>query len=181
MSQVSKSRLRSRVLIEIGRSRISGVGVFAVRAIRRGQKIADGISNEDYQEFISWKDFKEFDRQTKEKIKAFCIGTRLGFIPPEDLDFNKLSVEWYMNHSCGGNVGFDLSGDFIALQNIQKGEELTYDYGLAESNPKFRMRFRCGSVNCRRVITGDDWRKKPFRSQKIANMLPALRSNEDKK
>ena len=166
-----------RVLIELKPSRIDlcGVGVFAVSDIKKGEKVADGIADEDYQELIPWTSFSNYDADVRKKIMDFCIGTPEGFIPPEDLDFNKLSIEWYLNHSCEGNCGFDGEGDFVALRNVEQGEELTYDYALAESNPNFRMRCSCRSQNCRRFVTGKDWKDEEFQTKNRDHMLPGLR------
>ncbi|MBV8360450.1 MAG: SET domain-containing protein-lysine N-methyltransferase [Deltaproteobacteria bacterium] len=144
--------------------------------MERTQRVADGITQSDYGRLVSWKYFDELHPDVQEKIKAFCIGTPDGFIPPPKLDFNRLSIEWYMNHSCDGNIGFDMNGDFIARREISKGEELTYDYALAESNPNFRMQCRCGSSNCRSVITGDDWKTPGFQLRNASYMLPRLRN-----
>ncbi len=167
----------AKVLMELKPSKIDrgGVGVFAVTDIRKGQRIASGINQEDYRLLILSKNLKNYDREARKKIRDFCIGTPEGFIPPGDLDFNKLSIEWYLNHSCNGNVGFNESGDFVARKNIKQGDELTYDYGLAESNPSFRMRCKCDAKNCRQMITGNDWKKAEFRRKNLEYMLPRLR------
>ena len=111
----------------------------------------------------------------KEKIDNFCIGTPQGFFPPDEYDFNKLSIEWFMNHSCDGNVGFDEWGDFVAIKEIESGNEMTYDYALSESNPLFKMECKCGNKNCRKIITGNDWKDKNFRNANLKHMLPYLR------
>ncbi len=139
-----------KVLIELRPSRLDGVGVFAATPLKTDQRIAAGIADSDYRRLISWSSLGDYDVAVREKINAFCIGTPDGFIPPDKLDFNRLSVEWYLNHSCDGNVGFDEDGDFVARRPIRKGDELAYDYALAESNPRFRMECRCGSAHCRR-------------------------------
>ncbi len=166
-----------RVLIELRPSHVHrcGVGVFAAADIGSGQKVADGISEEDYQDLIPWSRFESFGPELRKKILDFCIGTPEGFIPPENLDFNKLSIEWYLNHSCEGNCGFDDRGDFVAIRDVGRGEELTYDYGLAESNPMFVMKCTCGSRTCRKIITGNDWKGETFRSRNQERMLPRLR------
>ena len=164
-----------KVLIELRPSPLDGVGVFAVTPLKTDQRIAAGIAEADYRRLISWSSLGDYDIAVREKIAAFCIGTPEGFIPPDKLDFNHLSVEWYLNHSCDGNVGFDEDGDFVARRPIRKGDELTYDYALAESNPRFRMECRCGSAHCRRVITGSDWKDPDFREKNFDYMLPRLR------
>jgi SET domain-containing protein len=167
------------VLIELRPSKIDGTGVYAVPSLRRDMTVAEGITERDFENLIPWERIRALDSEVRKKIDAFCIGTPEGFIPPEDLDFNKLTIEWYLNHSCDGNVGFNPMGDFVARRKIEKGEELTYDYGLAESNPRFRMKCRCGAPNCRKIISGNDWRDPAFREKNLEYMLPRLRAAAD--
>jgi hypothetical protein len=165
-----------KVLFEIRPSTIDGVGVFATRNIAKYSVIAEGVHANDYSYLILWDEFKNMDPLTKKKILDFCIGSPEGFIPPENNDFNKLSIEWYFNHSCNGNIGFNENGDFLAIRKIIADEEIAYDYGLAESNPRFIMKCKCGSNNCRCTITGNDWKDQKFRKKNIKIMLPRLRS-----
>src|SRR5450432_4514552 len=123
-----------RVIIELRPSNIRGVGVFATAGLTSGQKVADGIAEDDYQYLISWTNTLGYEEDIREKILDFCVGTPEGFIPPDNMDFNKLTIEWYLNHSCEGNCGFNDAGDFVAITDLERGTELTYDYGLAESN-----------------------------------------------
>ena len=169
----------NKLLIELRPSKIVGVGVFAACPFKTNERIADGINERDYKDLIPWGVAKECDRNIRAKIEAFCIGTPDGFLAPENLDFNRLSIEWYLNHSCDGNVGFNDDGDFVARRRVPKGDELTYDYGLAESNPRFRMVCGCGSSNCRGVVTGNDWKDPVFREQNLDYMLPRLRRSAD--
>jgi len=163
------------VIIELGTSKIAGVGAFSAARISSGAKVADGIKASDYRHIVSWDDFHSLDPEVAKKIMDFCIGTPKGFIPPDDRDFNRLSIEWFFNHSCDGNLGFSEKGDFVARRTIGKGTECTYDYGLAESNPEFRMGCNCGSENCRKVVTGNDWKNPSFRRKNLVYLLPALR------
>ena len=64
-----------------------------------------------------------------------------------------------MNHSCQPNVGFNAVDDFVAMRAIKRGEELCWDYGFAETNPKFRMKCQCGTVDCCGIVTGTDWKR----------------------
>jgi hypothetical protein len=168
-----------KIVIDLRPSNIDGVGVFAVAPLNERQRLAAGISEADYRRLISWKHLGEYDADVQDKIRSFCIGTSFGFIPPDKLDFNRLSVEWFLNHSCDGNVGFNDDGDFVARRSIKKGEELTYDYALAESNPNFLMECKCGSANCRHLVTGNDWKDPDFRTRNFAFMLPRLRRSPD--
>jgi len=75
-----KIRNPARLLMELRPSGISGIGVFAARAIRKGLKIADGIAEEDYKDLVPWELLKRFDGSIQKKIRDFCIGTPVGFI-----------------------------------------------------------------------------------------------------
>jgi|GEM_PF-320724 len=166
------------ILIELKPSSIDGVGVFAARNLNQGDFVAEGLHEEDYRTLVPWSAYLQLDDSTKKKIDGFCVGTPEGFIPPGNNDFNRLSVDWYFNHSCKGNLGFNDEGDFIATKNVKLGEELTYDYGLVESNPNFRMECKCRVVNCRKMITGNDWKNPEFRERHLKYMLPKLRREQ---
>ena len=42
------------------------------------------------------------------------------------------------------------------MRDIEPGEEITFDYAMTEVSMK-RMPCRCGSIGCRREISGNDW------------------------
>jgi len=165
------------VTLELRPSKIhsQGVGVFAVRNIPRGQKVADGLTEEDFENLVSWRQYSKFDAKVQNKIMAFCVGTPDGFVPPPDYNFDKLSIEWFLNHSCEGNCGFDSEGDFVALRNIREGEEICHDYALIETNPHFSMRCECGGAKCRQLVTGSDWKNEDFVAKHREYMHPRLR------
>jgi len=169
-----------KVSLELKPSKIhkGGIGAFAVVNFKKGQKVAGGISRKDYEDIIPWEHFRTYSMDIQKKIIDFCIGTQKGFIPPEGLDFNNLSVEWCFNHSCDGNLGFDDNGDFVARRNIKKGEEISFDYGLADSNPNYKLNCECKSKNCRKVITGNDWKNPAYRKKQLKYMLHVLKEHE---
>jgi len=168
-----------KVTLELKPSKIhkGGIGAFAVVNFKKGQKVAGGISRADYEDIIPWENLKTYSRDIQKKIFDFCIGTQKGFIPPEGLDFNNLSVEWCFNHSCDGNLGFDANGDFIARRNIKKGVEISFDYGLADSNPNYKLNCLCKSKNCRKVVTGNDWKNPAYRKKQFKYMLHVLKGH----
>lgn len=74
----------------------------------------------------------------------------------------KRMPQHYVNHSCAPNAGFHGQIFLVAMQLIETGEEVTYDYAMVmHSNPKsnsyFTMRCLCGDPSCRKRITEDDW------------------------
>ncbi|MBI2573027.1 SET domain-containing protein-lysine N-methyltransferase [Candidatus Woesearchaeota archaeon] len=59
---------------------------------------------------------------------------------------------WYLNHSCTPNAAFKLPNKIIALNQIQKNEEITIDYSTVVHTPKWDMECLCNSKDCRKVI-----------------------------
>lgn len=150
-------------------------GVFLVRPLKKGQRLALFIHPEDYKSLIKWKTIKSCDKIIKKAIKDFCLGTPDGFIPPTNNNFDTLIPIECLNHSCAPNLGIDQQGYFFALRDIKAGEEVVYDYGFAESNPAFKIQCACGSPVCRKIITGNDWKNPRFRAKNLKNMIPKLR------
>jgi len=158
-----KAHTITPLLIEIRPSKMlpGQIGLFAARAIKKDVVIAETKRFDEI--FHPWKDFKELDKITKEKIKQYCIQTKKGFFTPHD--FNWLPVPWNMNHSCDYNVGFDKDDNFVTTCSVKRNEELCWDYGMGISDTKFRLYCKCGSLACRKVITGNDWKNLAYRKK----------------
>jgi uncharacterized protein len=62
------------------------------------------------------------------------------------------------NHSCDPNLGFFGQIGLVALREISAGEELTFDYAMSDGSPYDEFECYCGSKNCRKKVTGDDWK-----------------------
>jgi len=67
----------------------------------------------------------------------------------------------FTNHSCNPNAGFRHSpSTLVAMRDIQVGEEITFDYAMAESIDALEgneFECCCGADICRRQFTGHDW------------------------
>ena len=59
----------------------------------------------------------------------------------------------YANHSCNSNCGIKDKFKIVATRDIEKGEELTWDYDMSE-NSDWTMNCICGSKECRKIIKG---------------------------
>jgi SET domain-containing protein len=64
----------------------------------------------------------------------------------------------HLNHSCEPNLGLQGQIVYVALRDIARDEELTFDYAMTDDEP-IEMKCRCGKLSCRGVITGHDWQK----------------------
>ncbi|MEM9489207.1 MAG: SET domain-containing protein-lysine N-methyltransferase [Myxococcota bacterium] len=136
--------------IKVVRSNIHGYGIVALRPIREGHTIVygDGIvysEDEDFDDTYSLL-LRYADEETEE--------------PQLLLDLTD-QTRW-INHSCDPNTEVDAFWDpdteqaycwWIALRDIEPGEELTYDYAFAAAlaEPCF-----CSSSGCRGLIVDED-------------------------
>ncbi|MEI6208235.1 MAG: SET domain-containing protein-lysine N-methyltransferase [Desulfuromonadales bacterium] len=147
------------------------IGLFAVRNLKKGTII--GLSDRLGEKLYSWEVYAMLDNLTKQMIDKYCATAEEGFWGPDDINY--LSLPWHMNHNCSGNVGFDEQGNFITISYVRSGEELSYDYGLLITNPSFKLRCRCGSTECRKTITGNDWKNPAYWRKNLHIMVPELR------
>src|SRR5262245_5317280 len=88
------------------------------------------------------------------------IADDLFLTPVSEAEFAGLMM--FLNHSCEPNVGIQGHVVFVPLRHVAAGEELTLDYATIE-RPAEPMACRCGARGCRRLITGQDWRKPELR------------------
>lgn len=133
-----------QVKIEIRDTEKYGVGAFAGEDVKKGKtiKIFDG-------EVIS---FAETEKRIKEgnenRTDTLQVGLEL------DMDLNEESRSF--NHSCEPNAGFKGISELIAIRDIAKGEEITYDYSttVGPNVPAslWEMPCTCEADNCRKII-----------------------------
>ena len=50
-----------------------------------------------------------------------------------------------------------------ATRDIKKGEEVTYDYAMTDADYDYSFKCNCGSKDCRKVITTNDWKSPALR------------------
>lgn len=74
----------------------------------------------------------------------------------------------FFNHSCNPNSGFKDSITLIAIKDIKKNEEVTFDYAMCMTSGILNLKCQCGEKKCRKIIKGSDW-KKPELQKKYKN------------
>ena len=138
--------------IEIRSSRISGDGMFARERIQKGEVVCIVGGT-----VMTESEFADF--QATHSLYSFIqIEENLYLV--EDLEEAEF-VYASMNHSCDSSTWMVDDVTLAARRDIEAGEEVTIDYALftTQSNWMLDRRCRCGSSHCRRIITGDDWRR----------------------
>jgi FRG domain len=105
-----------------------GIGVFAICKIRKGTRLFLGDNEE-----MVWIEKDAFCRESKQNRKLyedFAVVRNERYGCPQS--FNRLTMAWYMNEPMSGkraNVACEKETyDFVALREIQEGEELTVNY-----------------------------------------------------
>jgi len=99
------------------------------------------------------------DRDLLEKL---CNGERVHAVQVEDglylLSLPRGESADFINHSCDPNAGLRDSVTLVAMRDIARGEEVCFDYAMADSTPYDEFDCLCGSERCRGRVTADDWR-----------------------
>ena len=117
------------------KSRIAGWGVFAAEPINKNKRIIQ-YSGEKIS--AAEADRRETKYQKKGQIWCFTLNRRWF----RDGNVGG-STARFINHSCTGNCYSEVVGDIVwirASKNIQKGDELSYDYN---TEGEAGMRCRC--------------------------------------
>ncbi len=65
----------------------------------------------------------------------------------------------FINHSCNPNAGIRGQVSLVAMRPIAAGEEITFDYAMADSTPYDEFPCACGAEACRGRVSGDDWQR----------------------
>jgi hypothetical protein len=128
--------------IRVVRSSIDGYGVIADRAFADGELIAevDGVG---------WRLGEDVNDRYSLKVT-------------DEILFDMVDQTRWINHSCDPNADIDAGLDengqpwakVVAIRDIAKGEEITYDYAFPA---ELAEPCRCGSPECRgQIIEADE-------------------------
>jgi uncharacterized protein len=129
-----------------------GMGVFSNTNIKKGESLAifgGYILTLREEEKLTG----EYNDTGMQISKDFVLSTKY---EKEDTDC--------FNHSCDPNAGFNGQIFLVAMQDIKKNKEVTIDYAMVTYKSKnarsYRFNCLCGSKNCRKTITNNDWKSK---------------------
>lgn len=141
---------------EVRNSKIEEKGLFAKEKIKSGEIIHIAEGN-----ILTLEESKKFSEE--QQNLCYDVDDNHLFCPK---DFNNLTADWYINHSCSPNCGSapDLF-TLVAMKDIEPDEEITYDYAMTDSKPDWSMKCNCGAINCRKIITGNDWKIKELQER----------------
>lgn len=139
----------------VRQSPIQGRGLFALEPIAKG-------------EIVCIKGGHIFDRPTLQELTQTLGAAEIQIA--EDLFIGPLNEQEregsmiFSNHSCEPNIGVQGQIVFVALRDVAAGEELTHDWATTDDDA-YEMECNCGAPSCRKVITGQDWRRKDLQEK----------------
>lgn len=65
----------------------------------------------------------------------------------------------YVNHSCDPNTGLAGQIVLVAMRDIAAGEEITFDYAMADGDGYDQFPCACGAASCRGEVSSNDWKQ----------------------
>ena len=136
--------------IQVSKSNISGRGVFAISKIKKGETICFMQGDlMDIDEMIA-----RVDNDTVRGSDPFGVDDE------EYLALDKLYRS--INHSCDPNGFIRGKNELVALNDINPGDEIYFDYSTTMNDNKekiedsggilWTMKCKCRSKNCRKVV-----------------------------
>lgn len=141
----------------LGKTSGHGKGLFARSNIKSGERVivfggfAIGINQ--------LKKIKDSNPST------YDLATTTGYQVSEDIIYSPIqrsqfSIAEYLNHSCDPNCGFKGQLDLVAMRDIKKGEEVSFDYAMAATSPimLFKASCTCNAPICRKHLKSSDWK-----------------------
>jgi SET domain-containing protein len=137
------------------KSGIHGRGLFAIKPIRKNEVVAIKGGH-----ILSREELKKKRKIVGDSYIQIDDDFFLAPLTKEEHD----RVMMFLNHSCDPNVGVKGQITYVAMRDIQPGEELTLDYAMIDDDV-FEMECECGKSNCRKTITGKDWKKKDLQKK----------------
>lgn len=114
-----------------------GYGLFASSVIKKGQRILNFTGG-----LIDFE--KAVDKEDKYKGDPLQVG--------KNIYINLEAPGRFVNHSCEPNAGIINDSILVALQDIQVGEEIYFDYSTTMDEDYWTMQCGCGSKHCRKTI-----------------------------
>lgn len=137
--------------LEVQKTGKFGEGVFAVKNIKKNEMLAifGGYIITALDELKLPEDMNDYGVQIDDD---FIIGPT---------KFSEVGDTDFFNHSCDPNAGFGGQIFLIAMRDIKKGEEITFDYAMVLHKSKnrklYKLKCLCGSEKCRKIVSDNDW------------------------
>lgn len=186
---MARAELPSPTLaFEIRKSPVAGMGAFATRPIRKGTRLIEYVGERIRQSEADAR----YDDDAMEHHHTFLFSVDSRTVIDASSGGNESR---FINHACEPNCEAVMEGKRVfieAIQDIEPGAELFYDYGLERDEPfqeswKVLYGCKCGAATCRgTMIRGreEPVKKKPAKkavAKKGPGKKAAAKAGEGKK
>jgi hypothetical protein len=144
----------------------SGNGIFVLEPLKKGELAAvfGGVVYE-------WDAFIHLP----ELERSLCIQVEdRHFLVPRPIGEGD-----YVNHSCNPNAGLSGQIGLVAMQDINIGEEVCFDYAMSDTMPYDEFECGCGSANCRGKVGGNDWQRPELQKRYAGFFAPHVQRKID--
>lgn len=144
---------KQTLAFEVRDSGIAGNGAFAIRPIKKGEKLIEYVG-----ERISHDEAdRRYDDESMDEHHTFLFTISSRTVIDATYDGNESR---YINHSCDPNCEAEIERGRVwisAIKDIAVGEELHYDYAYERSGDETaedeeRYKCLCGTAKCRGSI-----------------------------
>jgi SET domain-containing protein len=136
-----------------------GVGAFAKEKILKNEKIAMFGGH-----VITREEENKLPAEIYDNAIQIDDNLVIGSILKEEIDDGAM-----FNHSCNANAGIKGQILLVAMRDILKSEQITFDFGTVLFNDgsfkKYKLKCLCGAKNCRKIITDNDWMKQEIQNK----------------
>lgn len=92
---------------------------------------------------------------------------------------NELTMADYFNHSCNPNAGLSGQVCLVAMRDIASGEEVCFDYAMSDTTPYDEFECHCGSMTCRKYVSGNDWMRPELQRRYYGYFMPYIQRRID--
>jgi hypothetical protein len=150
--------------VMMARSAIEGFGLFPVRPIAAAEPVARFGG-----QLVSDAELETLLAESTTYVDTLSVYPGRNLVLPRD------NPNHAGNHSCNPNTWWTDPFSVVARHDIGPGQEITLDYGTITDAPAFTMSCRCGSANCRDVVTGRDWQITSLKRAYGGHWVPVLR------
>lgn len=148
------------------RSSIHNAGLFAGEDIAKGTRIIEYVGEKISGKEADRRIDAQYDNHRKDKVNGavYMFELNLRYWIDGNVPYNTAR---HINHSCSPNAETDIIRGriwIIAIKDIKKGEEITYNYGY-DLNEDFKNHpCHCGASNCVGYIVNEDFWPKLHRT-----------------
>ena len=152
--------------LEVRRSSIHGFGLFTVKPFSSGCIIIR----------LGGRLFHVSKRRSSHVMPSTTTLLSEEIFLAESSGGNK-DLSDYLNHSCDPNIGFSDAITIVTIKNVNADEELLIDYAFCECDPEWKLKSNCScnSRNCRKAVSGEDWRRFSQRDINFQYFSPFLK------